>query len=148
MLQRIQTVFFTVALILVLLPIFGISLFSLILNKSEITVDAFNVQGTSFSQNHFFWIILLPIILTLLLTIFSFKKRKTQLKLAWLSLILIFILTAWMLVAVFFNPYFADAEKSIGLGFISLILSLPCIYFGIRGVKKDQALIDSLNRLR
>ncbi len=148
MLQRIQTLFFTVALIFALLPLFGITLFSLNLMKEEITVDAFKVNGLQDAQGHYFWIVLSAAVLLLILTIFSFKNRKTQIKLAWASLVLLFVLTGWMLVAVFFNPIFAAAEKSLGLGSIALIVSIPCIYLGIRGVKKDQALIDSLNRLR
>jgi hypothetical protein len=148
MIQRIQTLFFTIALILAALPLLGISLFSITLNQSEIAIDAYKVNGTLAAENHNFWILLLAGIVLILLTIFSFKNRKSQIKLAWSSFVLLFVLSAWIFVSVYFNPIFADAKKSLGFGIIALFHSLPFIYLGIRSVKKDQALIDSLNRLR
>lgn len=148
MLQRIQTLFFATALICIALPLFGFTLFTLTTNQIEIRIDAFRVNGANYSQNHFFWLILLLTILLIVVTIFSYKNRKTQMKLGWASLIMLFVLTAWILVSIFFNPAYANTEKSIGFGFLALIIALPLIYIGIRGVKKDQALIDSLNRLR
>jgi cell division protein FtsW (lipid II flippase) len=148
MLQRIQTLFFATALICIAIPLFGFTLFTLTTNQIEISVDAFRVNGANYSQNHFFWLILVFTMLLLVGTLFSYKNRKTQMKLGWASLIMLFVLTAWIMVSIFFNPAYANTEKSIGFGFVALIVALPLIYIGIRGVKKDQALIDSLNRLR
>jgi len=148
MIQRIQTVFFTIALIFAALPLSGISLFTITLGKSEIKVDAFEFNGNSLNGNHNFWILLSVVILILLLTIFSFKNRKNQIKLGWLSFVLLFVLDAWIFVSIYFNPVFAQANKRLEFGIIALFLALPFIYLGIRGVKKDQALLDSLNRLR
>ena len=148
MLQRVQTIFFITALILAALPLFGISLFTIISGNSEFTVDAFELNGNNLTENHYFWILLSAEILTILLTIFSFKNRKNQIKLGWLSFILLFVLSAWIFVSIYFNPVFAEANKQLGFGIIALFLALPFIYLGIRGVKKDQALLDSLNRLR
>jgi hypothetical protein len=148
MLQRVQTIFFITALILAALPLFGISLFTITSGNSEFTVDAFELNGSDLTENHYFWILLSAEILTLLLTIFSFKNRKNQIKLGWLSFILLFVLSAWIFVSIYFNPVFAEANKQLGFGIIALFLALPFIYLGIRGVKKDQALLDSLNRLR
>ncbi len=148
MIQRIQTVFFTIALIFATLPLIGISLFTITPGNSEIKVDAFEFNGNGITENQSFWILLSVAILILLLTIFSFKNRKTQIKLAWLDFVLLLVLVIWIFVSIYFNPIFAEANKKPGFGIISLFLALPFIFFGIRGVKKDQALLDSLNRLR
>jgi hypothetical protein len=148
MIQRIQTVFFTIALIFSILPFSGISLFTITLGKSEIKVDAFEFNGNGLTENHYFWILLSVASLILLLTIFSFKNRKNQIKLGWLSFVLLFVLAAWIFVSIYFDPIYAQANKELGLGIIALFLALPFVYLGIRGVKKDQALLDSLNRLR
>ena len=69
MLQRVQTIFFITALILAALPLFGISLFTIISGNSEFTVDAFELNGNNLTENHYFWILLSAEILTILLTI-------------------------------------------------------------------------------
>jgi len=148
MLQRIQTIFFTLALVCIALPLFGSALFTLINDKSEIIVDAFKVTRGPHTQNHFFWIVIVLTVLLLTITLLTYKNRKLQMKLGWTSFLLLFVLSSWIAVTIFFNPDFAKTEKSLGFGFIALIVALPLIYFGLRGVKKDQALIDSLNRLR
>lgn len=148
MFQRIQTLYFIAAVIFTLLPLFGISLFNLTLNKAQIDVDAFQVEGNLIAQRHYFWVGLVLVLSLLIFTVSTFKNRKLQMKLGWSSLILLFVLTGWIVVTVFVNPVFSSAEKSIGLGIVFLFLAMPFIYFGIRGVKKDQSLIDSLNRLR
>jgi hypothetical protein len=148
MLQRIQTLFLTIALVCVALPLFDISLFTLKNGSFEIRVDAYSVNGVNYTQKHYYWLMLVFILLFLGFTIFLYKNRKLQLKLGWASFIMLFVLIGWIIVFIFFNSDYANAEKSLGFGLLSLIIALPLIYMGIRGIKKDQSLIDSLNRLR
>lgn len=157
MIQRIQTIHFTVALILVTIPFLGTSLvdFNAETIQANITVYANElvVRGEStilFSNS--FWIVESVISLVLLLTIFSFKNRKRQVLFGWITFSLQLFTCAWMIATALYVQDEYDQLKTItlelGSSFYAFASSFLFIFFGIRGVRKDQSLVDSFNRLR
>ncbi len=148
MLQRIQTVFFLVAIILLAIPFIGMNLFSIEdpENASTISIYSINVLKKNGGQNNDWWILLIALIVVIGFTIFKFKNRKQQHFLAWIAFVLAMLTPLW-----FFLGAFSLAENhSVNTNFFMYLLFLPMIFIllGIRGIRKDMKLIDSLNRLR
>lgn len=157
MIQRIQTIHFTVALILVAIPFIGIPLV-------EFKADTIQANVTVFASELFvrgertllftnsFWILESVISLFLLLTIFSFKQRKKQILFGWISFSLQLFTCAWMIATALYVQDEYEQLKTItlelGISFYAFASSFLFIFLGIRGVRKDQTLVDSFNRLR
>ena len=110
---------------------------------------------SSFEKNPFhpfidrlapFSLVLILLIIFSTLTLFSFKNRKIQIKLLYfLIMIQVIILTSILILSykvekpiIFLQTY---QIYSYLLGLLLLLLSL-------RGIKKDQKLIDSIDRIR
>jgi hypothetical protein len=93
-------------------------------------------------------IILIIIASMALVTIFLFKNRKLQMKLSvvliMLSVLLIFGIAYYMFA--FSRNYGAEIELRLNL--VLPVLILVCSIFAYRGIRKDQELIKSYDRLR
>ncbi|MGB4655688.1 MAG: DUF4293 domain-containing protein [Bacteroidales bacterium] len=159
MIQRIQTLYLTLAVVLLLLmfafPIanfyseFGVWQFNMLGVRSQVPGE-----GAVFSNQIIFTILpILTIIISaiLLLTIFNYKKRMLQIRLINLSV----FLTLVMLCGIFFL-YVPLIEKQTSTTVD--YLSSPSIFFPIiavifmllasRSIKKDEKLVRSTDRLR
>lgn len=105
------------------------------------------------------WMILLnaAIILFLLYVILQFKRRILQIRLCGLSM----LMTAGLLALMTFSLDTARnivAEKTVadgqvaevmyGLGFLIPVFSMVLTFMAIRGIKKDEALVRSADRIR
>jgi len=156
MIQRVQTVFFFFAALFAAVPLLGTGLFTI---KHDEVIRKMTVFGVTepgnkdfFSRNDT-WILCLVIIALLVFAILSFKHRKRQLTLAVLALALHILTAAWMVLGAFVEANAcADCEQvsveSWGIPFFIFVLGVVPIILGIRGNRKDQKLIDSLDRLR
>lgn len=100
---------------------------------------------------------MLQAVLTVLLSIFpifiifKFKNRKQQLLLIYIQIVLIVLLGAWMFTSA--NNVLATNNQSlgadnIGVGFFLLPLSIILLAMAIGGIRKDEKLIKSAERLR
>jgi hypothetical protein len=159
MLQRIQTIYFLVATILIALPLFGVSIFSFKLGNLNQYVTVFGSiekdQAVKIVYDFYYGV--LVALLTCVASIFIYKNRITQMRIAWISLFLTLVTTVWMWLGVKSTMPMAakvacgDCVASAQMPTIFYILFASAsvfIFLGIRSVKKDQDLIDSLNRLR
>ncbi len=159
MLQRIQTVYFLIAALLMALPLFGVAIFSFKLGNLSQDVSVFGSVGTEQIVKivyDFYFGVLLALI-SCVLAIFTFKNRITQMRIAWISLFLTLVTTVWMWLGVKSTmPMAAKAAcgdclasgQMPSLFYVLFATSAVFLFLGIRSVKKDQDLIDSLNRLR
>ncbi len=154
MIQRIQSVYFFIAFLLVSIPLIGLTFFSYSLNKVEYHITAFGIENTlnpEVTKKGYFVLIMLIAVL-LLGAIFFFKNRKRQIMLSWLALILNLSTTAWIITMSIGDSMSctkcesADIVPRIGLFLFSSAFIF--ILLGYNGVKKDKKLVDSLNRLR
>jgi hypothetical protein len=151
MVQRIQSLYLFISLILYLILLFG-PLFYVHSNADEYTIYSYKINPgqNTLQMNVMPLFILISIIAGILLfSIFLYKHRKLQVRIVQVNLVL--GLVSLVLIGIYlysFSTLSADAHirltLSISIPFISSVLQ----YLAIRGIKKDQSLVDSLNRLR
>ncbi len=111
------------------------------------------VPDSSFNQNHFFTLPLLSatgfVILFSLITIFMYKKRKVQ-----MQIIKVCILVEVLFVGLFFFYYVDTLEKLTGgtaeykTAVFMPLISLVFLVLAYRGVLQDEKLVRSADRLR
>ena len=126
MIQRIQTVylFFAFCLIvtLVFIPFYSSSSFMMGFNAGWFAVVA----------------------LSTIVAIFLFKKRKIQIRICY-AMILSLILTYIIYLLVNFESL---SLTGMNYTFVFPFIAIIFIYLALRGIKKDEKLIRSLDRLR
>jgi hypothetical protein len=86
----------------------------------------------------------------LLATIFSFKKIKTQLKWAQYAF-LIYVLLGFSLLIFWLTGSEWALPSSIvipGPGLFLFLGGIPFSFLAVKGIKKDKALLDSVDRIR
>lgn len=162
MLQRIQTIWILIALILM-------SIFPF-MDYTNISGQVFDVNMSVFSTtisdtnsvlkdspNIFFllapFVLNVVIILGLFVSIFVYKKRILQARLLTYAFIVILVLSCIIGYNIYYIfHYWADL---IGGGYISIsfynslpIISLILIYLAIRRIYYDEALVRAANRIR
>ena len=93
-----------------------------------------------------FFLLLIFLIIFSAITLFSFKNRKIQIKLLYFLIIIqVIILTSILILS---------SEEDSPIIFLQnyhtfyYLLGLLLLLFSLRGIKKDQKLIDSIDRIR
>ena len=147
MIQRIQTLFLIISAILI-----GI-LFAL--PFAEIAKDAviylFNSKGILVdgvvTQSGFVVIAIIAVILAVsVFAILDFKNRKRQINIILLNIVLKLALLGILVFYSYFS--FSGAQVSLKVGMVFPLLAIVFDYLAISGVKKDEALIRSIDRIR
>ncbi len=141
MIQRIQTLYWTVAILLVVL-VFLVS-----------DVMVYQLEGEKFSikSGVMFIFFSITFILSVLLAIINFKKVKKQLQLAKISLVINGLLIIYLLTIRFFGHkilFFNSLTLKTEIGFYLILITFPLSFLAYSGVKRDKSLLDSLDRLR
>jgi hypothetical protein len=137
MLQRIQTIYYLVAVVLLALPFANIPLFSI--GSIDRTIFGQDKQPSTD------YILLLVLLLVLFAIIFSYKNRSRQITLSWFTIVLTTLALVWFYIGAITTN---TQEVTLHIGFGLIALSLFFKRIGMRGVKKDKKLIDSMDRLR
>lgn len=153
MIQRIQTLYFFIAFLCIGMSLLGMDIISLQSANYDIHATAFTVtQNGKLVGSTTLWIFFLVPAMFILLTIFMFKDRKKQQQVAGLSFILCLALIAYILL----NSQLAGNNEQmpkdtvISYGWTNFVMLAAPVFLllGIRGIKKDQKLIDSVDRIR
>jgi len=157
MIQRIQTVW----LLLASLSIFALFLFpylhysdAAVLGKSLMVSGRYQHQiGEDIREQFFFLQTAATVILGLLplYTIFKFKNRKLQIQLIVLEMVLIALFGFWLYTSA--SKALADVQRflsagNIGVGFFLLPIAIVFLFLAMSGIRKDESLIRSAERLR
>ncbi len=156
MLQRIQTVYLFIAVLLIALPLFGLDLFVLLSEGQSIHIGAFEVVGKlkdiPFQESNDVYMLQFVLIALVGYVIFSFKNRKRQIFLGWFSLVLVLVTAAWMVLGAFVNASLCAQCQSTSptpqVAFYLFVSSCIFIFLAVLAIRKDKKLVDSLNRLR
>ncbi|MFO8233866.1 MAG: DUF4293 domain-containing protein [Bacteroidales bacterium] len=153
MLQRIQTLYLLISLILVALLFFFP--FADILS-AEGKLYSFHFNGLHYAELNELYIQTIPSIILLIVilllnivTIFLFKKRIIQMRIAFINMLLKlgFVGLGYFYVSNFSSNLEADAvsyKLYAVMPFIAVIFS----YLAIRAIGKDEALVRSIDRIR
>lgn len=159
MIQRIQSVYYGLAIVALLVPMLGMDIFSLAtptifhhvtLFGNEAELLSPDATGLTIPQIPLFWGNLLVVVL-LLITFFSYKNLKRQ---AMLGRFTILVYAAVIVVLGILGFVYTglligyEAAMAPGVGFYCIVIGILLTLLGNRGVKKDRKLLDSLNRLR
>lgn len=157
MLQRIQTIW----LLLASLVIFGLFIFPYVsyidlvgLGKKLLVTGEYSaVNNEAVKQNSSLLLTISTIVVALVpfLTIFQFKNRKLQTKLIYVSIVLVILLGVGLYVSA--NQVLGTISQSIGavnigVGFFLLPVSIIFLSMALGGIRKDEKLIKSADRLR
>jgi len=164
MLQRIQTIYLFLAFIctsaLLLFPIFVISSnYQGVQSNVEFNAYGLNTPGTDEGQ---FPLYILFVVLAALifLGILLFKNRKKQLMVVRVTLLLhILMALSFLLFALFGKDVLMDqlnqtgledikVSFSYGIGYYLVFVSIPFLLLAIRGIRSDEKLVKSLDRIR
>lgn len=139
MIQRIQTVWLLLAAI-VMTGVFYFPIYKFPQGQEMIVGSDFGaVALTGLS------------ILLSLVALLSFKNRKNQLKLCWLNMLCCLVLLVWLFYSV---SNFQSKSLDVAAGgyyWIGAFLPLICIvilFMARSGIKKDEKVVKSMDRLR
>ncbi len=157
MLQRIQSIWLFLSSAILL----GLFLFPYLnftnpagTGKNVFVSGVFStVNGVETKESSFLFLLIGIIILMLipLYIIFQFRNRKLQLKLILIQVILLCLYAIWMWFSAS-NIWDLNAQdikaSNIGVGYFILPISILFLAFAIRGIRNDEKLIKSADRLR
>jgi cytochrome bd-type quinol oxidase subunit 2 len=149
MIQRIQSVYlFLAAVCSGLLYYFPVWIPA---NSTNATGDLLGPVGADLSDAH---PMLLPfplmLILLELICIFFYKKRKRQI--GWILIAsciqFLFLVAATILISMETNLISSSKISEFRLGFALPVVAIILNYLALRNIRKDEALIKSMDRLR
>ncbi len=158
MIQRVQTIYLSIAIILLSIVTFGTTLFSFVNDAHRYSFSSYGITKYSVSNGELlettsfpFFAGTISLILLCFLTIMSYKNVNRQFKLGRMVFGIYFL----MLVSVLLLSYFGDAlieseteTREMGLGFILFVAGFPFTFLANTGIKRDKQLLASLDRLR
>ena len=155
MIQRVQTLFLSIAIVTCfLLFFFPIAIYQhdILTYKLFVTHMVYVDQQTTIN----FWatspmlFLLLGSMLLSLVAIFTFKKRKLQL--LFVNINILFTITLVALIFLFYSDHFfrdiVKVQPSYQIGGFIPLISLVFLILAFRAIRKDEALLKSADRLR
>ncbi len=152
MIQRVQSIY----IILSIIVVFTASLFPFayyVIEDQVVMLDAFgwesqkNVLIKDFPNYPFFIGYLVSISLSIFMLL-KYKNRKTQLSFGKLNYFVLLITLIYMFLSVSSVSFNDSKDPAYGIGLYLLVSSIPFIFLANRGIKNDEKLIKSLDRLR
>jgi hypothetical protein len=153
MIQRIQSIYILLAAVMLagflFFPIAELDnikfqIFELKLTKTLLIKD----QPFIILYSKILNIIIRIILGEIILSIFLFKVRITQLKLCVLNIILLLILNVVVLYFLQYYKFESGFRISFKLPFMFPLAGAIFLYLAIRGIRKDENLVKSYDRLR
>lgn len=153
MIQRIQSIYLLLsAVCLGLMFVFGFAEFTSAEGMWIFTIMGLDF-GTGEPENFMsvpFYIIVSLLMLYNIIVVLMFKNRKRQLFFGRVNYLLHASLIAFLHIAVYRIPKAFEeiSEVSYGVGVFLPAVSLAFIFLANRGIKKDEDLVKSLDRLR
>jgi succinate-acetate transporter protein len=145
MIQRIQTVYLIIAILLIASPLSGLEIMSYTIKDHTISknVYSFHLLEKNGQEPSYYYLVNILLSLFGFYTMMAFKNLKRQLMLTRIFMGLIFFACCM--------PIILAIGRSVlmpGVGFFFFLSSIIFVYLAIRGINKDKKLLDSLNRLR
>jgi hypothetical protein len=158
MIQRKQSLFLALAAVCVaLMYLFSISVYNL---PDQVEEISFSVLGTTVGGQPalFAPVPLVPLgivagvaIALLLFSIFLYKDRKRQLRFANFGYLVLIGLFAAVFMSEHSMAAFMGSKQGVGnvrLGYFLPLIALVFVFLAVRGIKADEELVKSADRLR
>ena len=160
MIQRIQTVYFILVMVLLTSLLSGVEIFGFPTAKNYFSYSVYGIQSFKSELNAPFgkaeniqgsilFYFVIAYVLFVYLALMSYKNLKRQYMLTRLALLIYFVgLVSLLLLAMLGLLVKGAVGIQLGVGYYISVVGLPLIYFAFKGVKKDKELLESLDRLR
>lgn len=158
MIQRVQTIYLLIVIVLLSIVTIGSELFSFLSETSRFTFSSYGITEYSIENGDVLGTKTFPFFLgTAALTLLSFvclmsyKNLKRQYKLGRTIFGLYFLMLVSLIVLSTFGDSIIDVETStreLGIGYMLFVAGFPFVFLSNTGIKRDKNLLDSLNRLR
>ena len=145
MIQRIQTVYLIIAIILIASPLSGFEIMSYIIKDHEVSknVYSFHVLEKNEQEPSYYYLTNIFLSLFGFYAIMSYTNLKRQLMLGRIFIgLILFACSMPIILAI------GRSALMPGIGFYLFLSSIVFVYLAIRGISKDKNLLDSVNRLR
>lgn len=157
MIQRIQTVYLAIAIILLSTVTIGLELFSYVGENGSYVISSFGISeldagGKLVHQTNYpVYIGLIALILLSFICLMSYKDLKRQFKLGRTIFYLYLLMVIVLLIISVFGDSILEIENSkrhLGLGFFLFVAGFPFTFLANTGIKRDKRLLESVDRLR
>lgn len=158
MIQRIQSIYLGIVIVLLSIVSVGVELFSFIGENSRFTFSSYGITEYSLETGkvigtQFFpmFIGLIALVLLSFLCLMAYKNLNRQFKLGRMVFYLYFVAVVAVILLANFGNRMIEAEthsREMGLGFILFVCGFPFTFLANTGIKRDKKLLDSLDRLR
>ena len=160
MIQRVQTLYYAITMILLAILLSGMDFFRFVGEKTVYVFSVYGIQSgkvgekfvklESLSSTPYF-LLTIVFILFIFITLMGYKNLSRQFKLArGIFFIYLLLLIAVIIFAVIGGGILTNEPTKIefGLGFLFFVLGFPFSFLAQLGINRDKKLLDSLNRLR
>ena len=158
MIQRVQTLYLAILIILLSMVTFGSTFFSFVNEASRFEFSSYGIveytvlsNETTGSQSFPFFIGTISLILIAFITLMSFKNLDRQFKLGRMVFYIYFIMLISVIILATFGDSMLNVEtnrREMGMGFFLFSAGFPFSFLANTGIKRDKKLLDSLDRLR
>lgn len=158
MIQRVQTIYLAISIILLSIVTVGPNFFSFISEKSIYSFSSYGIiryskESGEIMNKTTFPIFIGTIALTLLafLCLMSYKNLARQFKLGRMVFFLYLVSLLSVILLAYLGPKLLDEpieSRELGLGFILFVSGFPFTFLANTGIKRDKKLLESLDRLR
>ena len=147
MIQRIQTVYVFISLVLMAL-LLALPLAEIIDGNAVYQLSKLGVSGESGLVKSGWYIAVVTGIVVLVhgIVIFSYKKRVQQIRMLRVAMLLMFVLLGMFYFFSYFS--FSNAQISLKIGTVFPLVGMILDYLAIRAIGKDETLIRSIDRIR
>lgn len=158
MIQRIQTVYLAVVIILLTIVTFGSTLFSFVNETARYSFNSYGIMKYDLATNNLvsqqnfpFYLGTIALILLSFITLMSYKNLNRQFKLGRMVFGIYFLMLMSVVLLSVLGDGMLEAETSgreMGLGFFIFVVGFPFTFLANTGIKRDKKLLESLDRLR
>ena len=158
MIQRVQTIYLAIVIILLTIVTLGSELFSFVNETTRYTFNSYGIMkydlasGALLSKQTFpFYLGTIALILLSFITLMSYKNLNRQFKLGRTVFGIYFLTLITVVLLSTLGDNLLEVEttgREMGLGFFIFAVGFPFTFLANTGIKRDKKLLDSLDRLR
>jgi fatty acid desaturase len=160
MIQRIQTVYFIIVMLLLSSLLSGVEIFGFPTAKNYLSYSVYGIQqfksvasvphgkAENIHGSLLFYFVIVFVLFTYY-AMMNYKNLKKQFRLA--RLVMLIYLIGLVLLLIFGSGGLLVSNAvgiQLGWGYYICVVGLPFSYFAFKGVKKDKEILESLDRLR